>query len=965
MLQLISAPRHLRGLRTFVAFLLAVGFCCTNAAAQGVGSGTIQGRVTDESGGALPGVTVTLTSPALQVPELAATTEGDGTYSFRDLPPGEYQVVYDLSGFQRVVRQQLRLTVGFVARVDAAMKVSGVEETLTVSAAAPVVDTTTTASSTNFTNEVLESVPRGRAIWDVLAMAPGVNAAAAPDVGDSGMSHRSNLTNYGGTGQPKLSVEGVNVQTLNDRSGAYYMDYANFDEVQVKAAGNDAEMAGAGVNFLAVVKSGGNDFHGTYHGAFQNSALQSNNIDSRLEAQGLQDDASLKHYYDLSGDLGGRIVPDRLWFYGAAVRQELVTRILGFEESPGPDGRYLTTDDVPADTLTRLDNQTLKLSYQPATKYRLVGLYQRGLKYLPDGAQDGDRFTPLEATTNYRFVSTVWKGELQATPTNKMLFNLVSGYFGYAADYKAQAFADQPGNPSRQDLSTGLFTGPTTSASRRPVWRYQTEGSFSYFPTPNRTGKHDLKAGFNSYYEGTGTRYLTKVSGNYLLIFDDGVPFELTTYNYPVDPTSKMTALGIYVKDTWSIGQRLTANIGVRYDRYHSFLPAQTKEQGPFGLAGTFEKQDVLTWNRIVPRLGIAWDVTGNGRTVVKATYGKFNYSMGAGFASAYNRNALSSATYRWNDPNGSGDFETGEVNLDTNGPDFVSITGANNNLINPDLRQPSTQEYTASLERELMPGIAVRGIYVYKTERDLYRQINILRPLSAYDIPVTRRDPGADGLLDTGDDGPMVALYDYNRAYRGSAFVGNQYQNSPNTDRYQSLEAGITKRPSHGWNLAASFGSTKNHRWLASPASTPADLEYPVDNTWAWFGRISGAYDLPKGLQLGVMLQSQSGAYGQRTYVFRRTDASGPALSQLASVTMRLEEYGSEQAAAVNTLNFRVTKDFRLTGSSRMGVEVNAYNMLNSNAATRVNYASGPSYGYVTAILPPRIVRFGLKFSF
>jgi outer membrane receptor protein involved in Fe transport len=943
--------------------LAVVSLFASLSAAQGVGSGTIQGKVTDESGASLPGVTVTLTGPALQVPQMVTTTETDGTYSFRDLRAGEYQVAYELSGFQRIVRAGLRLTVGFVAKVDATMKVNAIQESVTVSAASPVVDTTTTASSTNFTNEVLESVPRGRAIWDVLAMAPGVTAAAAPDVGDSGMSHRSNLSNYGGTGLPKLSIEGVNVQTLNDRSGAYYMDYANFDEVQVKAAGNDAEMANAGVNFLAVVKSGGNQFHGTYHAAYQNSGLQSSNIDAALEAQGLQDEAPLDHYYDISGDLGGRIIRDRLWFYGAATRQELSSGILGFASAPGPDGRYLTSDDVTADALTRLDNQTLKLSYQPATKYRIVGLYQRGLKYLPDGAQDGDRFTPLEATTNYRFVSTVWKGELQATPAKNLMVNFVSGYFGYNADYKAQAFADKAGNPSREDISTGLFTGPTTSASRRPVWRYQTEGSLSYF-VPNGGGKHNLKAGFNTYSEGTGTSYLNKVSGNYLLMYDDGAPFQITTYNYPVDPTSKMSALGIYVKDSWTIGTRLSANLGVRYDRYHSFLPAQVKQQGAFGGAGSFDRQNVLTWNKVVPRVGIAWDVSGNAKTVVKATFGIFDAPMGAGFASAYNKNALSSATYLWDDPNGSGDFEPGEVDLDTNGPDFVSITGAANNLLNPDLHQPTTQEYSASLERELAPTIAVRGIYVYKTERDLYRQINVLRPLSAYTIPVPRTDPGPDGVLKTGDDGGVVTLYDYTSAYRGSAFVGNEYQNSPSPDRYQSIEGAITKRPSNGWNVAASFGTTKNHRWLTTPASTPADLSNPLDDTWSWFGRISGAYDLPKGVQVGVMLQSQSGAYGQRTYVFRRTDPSGPPLVQLSTVTMRLDTYGAQQARSVNTLNLRFSKEFKIR-TTRLGAEINIYNLLNANPATAVTWASGPSYGYVTAILPPRIARFGVKFTF
>jgi hypothetical protein len=933
------------------------------AYAQSVASAAIQGQVTDESAGALPGVTVTVTSPALQVPQVVVTTEADGTYRVPDLPSGVYQIEYELSGFQKFVRSGVQLAVGFVAKIDVPLKIGGMQETVQVSGASPVVDVATTATSTNFNNEVLQSVPRGRAIWDVLAMAPGVTVAAAPDVGDSNMSHRSNITNYGGSGQPKLAIEGVNVQTLNDRSGAYYMDYANFDEVQVKAAGNDAEMSTGGLNFLAVIKSGGNQFHGTYHGAYQSQSMQANNIDAGLTAQGVQNSAPLRHYYDASGDLGGRLIRDRLWFYGAAVRQELVTQLLGFERGPGPDGTYLTSDDEAADTLTRLDNETLKVSLQLAPKYKLLGVYQRGVKFLPDGAQDGSRFRPFEATTNYHFRSLVSKAELQGTPTDRLLFNVVGGYFGYVANYTAQS--DDRGNPSRQELETTLFTGPTNSASRRPVWRYQSEGSVTYFGKRNRTGKHDLKAGYSAYFEGTGTSYLNKNSGNYLLTFDHGAASQITTYNYPVDPVSKMRTVGVYVKDAWTVGPRLTANIGVRWDRYHSLVPEQTKVQGVFGTAGAFPRVDVLTWNRAVPRVGLAWDVAGNGRTVVKGTYGLFNYSMGAGFASAYNQNALTSTTYRWRDVNGNRDYDTGEVNLDTNSTDFISVSGASNNLLNPDLRQPLTTEATASIERELLPNVAVRGTYVYKKEDNLYRQINVLRPLEAYNIPVQRTDPGPDGALGTGDDGGAVTLYDYDAAYRGSKFVGNQYQNSPNDDTYNSLEASVTRRTTKRWGLIASFGATRNHRWLTSPASTPADLAQPVDNTWTQFGRISGSYQLPYDVQVGLLLQSQSGTPGQRTFVFRQRDNSGPALVQLTTLTMRLDPFGEEKGPATNTMNLRLTKAFRVTATSRMGIELNLYNVLNSNAATATTYVSGPTYGYVTEILPPRIVRVGLTFDF
>ncbi len=958
------------------ALLLAVFALASPVRGQSVTSAVIQGRVTDQSSGVLPGVDVSLTGPALQVPALTTVTAADGSYFFRDLPAGVYQIEYKLSGFQTVRREAFRLTVGFVARVDISMSIGGIEETLTVTGESPVVDTKSTASTTNFTNEILQTVPRGSAIWDVLAMAPGVTSTAAVDVGDSGMSHRSDLTNYGGTGLPKLAIEGINVQTGSDKSGAYYMDYTNYDEVQVKSAGNDAEMATSGLNFLATIKSGGNDYHGNYRANYQGPSLQGNNIDSSLTSQGVQNKAPLQHYYDLAGDLGGRIVRNKLWFYGSVTRQDLATQLLGFEKSPGPDGVYLTSDDVPGVTTTRLDNQTLKLSYQPTARYRVIGVYQRGVKALPDGAQDGSRFRPLEATTNYYFDSKVWKGELQGTPTDKLLFNVVGGFYGYVADYTAQGFADVPGNPSRQNLDTTVFTGPTSQASKRPNWRSQSEGSVSYFASPSRFGKHDLKAGYSLAFEGTGTGYLEKASGDYQLQFESigGVPnqpFQIITYSYPVDPTNLMRSAGLYVKDSWTVSSRLTANVGMRWDRYHAFVPNQSKAAGAFSAAGTFPGVEVLTWKRVVPRAAIAWDVFGNGRTVVKATYGIFNTPLTNGFAGSQNKASLVSTTYRWRDLNGNGDYDPGEVNLNNNGPDFVSITSAANNINNPNLDQPYSQEATASLERELVKNVAVRATYVYQRESDLYRSANVLTPYSAYNIPIVRTDPGPDGKVGNADDGGPVTIYDYDAAYRGSKFVGNENLNGGNVNYYNSIDAGLTKRSSNRWSLSGTMGGTKNHVWSQPFFVTPNEVPFALNETWSWHGNFNGSIRLPYDVQFSALWTVTSGIPGARSYVFKATDTSGPALKQLTSVTQLLEPLGSQRTPTVSSVNLRGLKEFKM-GTTKIGVEFDVYNLLNANAPTPtstgaagVTYASGPTYGYVTSILPARIARFGVKFSF
>jgi hypothetical protein len=178
-----------------VCLLLVAGSASTFA--QSVASGTIHGIVRNESGASLPGVTATITGPSLQVGQLVAVSEVDGNYRFIDLPAGIYRVAFELPGFTTFIREELRLNVGFVARVDVTLSVGKLEESVTVSGLTPVVDVSSTSTSVTLTQEVLNSTPRGRGMTDIFAMTPGVTTAGTPDVGDSNLASRQNIENYG------------------------------------------------------------------------------------------------------------------------------------------------------------------------------------------------------------------------------------------------------------------------------------------------------------------------------------------------------------------------------------------------------------------------------------------------------------------------------------------------------------------------------------------------------------------------------------------------------------------------------------------------------------------------------------------------------------------------------------------------------------------------------------------------
>jgi hypothetical protein len=207
--------------------------CRPGRGADGRIVGVIHGTITDESGAALPGVTATLTSPAVQLRQIVVVSDSEGNYRFAQLPVGVYRITYELTGFSTFVRDELRLPVGFIARVDIALKIGQLEESVTVTGESPVIDTTSTTTSVNFTTETLNEIPRGRDLAMVYSMAPGVTLAGTPDVGGSNMANRQNIASEGVGLQPKLQIEGMNIVLSDDQnSGVYSTRYARRDPAQ-------------------------------------------------------------------------------------------------------------------------------------------------------------------------------------------------------------------------------------------------------------------------------------------------------------------------------------------------------------------------------------------------------------------------------------------------------------------------------------------------------------------------------------------------------------------------------------------------------------------------------------------------------------------------------------------------------------------------------------------------------------
>src|SRR5262245_14926765 len=284
----------------------------TPAMAQTVRTGSISGTVSDDSSAHIPGVTVTLTSPALQVPQLVKTTDSQGEYQFVDLPVGTYRLAFELSGFTRLIRDDLSLGTGFAARVDIVLQLANLQETVTVTGQSPLIDVTNTRGGAAITSAILETIPNNRTYGDIIALTPGLTPSAPPQVGQVGFGAlTSGYRSYGITGQERVFMDGVNMQS-NEAP-----DFAISEEIDTKSFGTTAETPTVGAQIQMIVKSGGNDFHGRYKEEYVNHNLDSTNVDDALRAQGISAGDALVFAHDFIGDLGGRIVRNKLWFYGA------------------------------------------------------------------------------------------------------------------------------------------------------------------------------------------------------------------------------------------------------------------------------------------------------------------------------------------------------------------------------------------------------------------------------------------------------------------------------------------------------------------------------------------------------------------------------------------------------------------------------------------------------------------------
>ncbi|MEO7134972.1 MAG: carboxypeptidase-like regulatory domain-containing protein, partial [Vicinamibacterales bacterium] len=249
--------------------------------------GRINGTVSDNTGAVLPGVTVTASSPALIQPQVQVTG-GDGGFRFLALPPGVYSIDFELTGFNSVKRQDVRVVINQTLTVDMQLQVATLQETVTVTGASPIVDTSTTAMGTNFTKELLTEIPNARDVWAAMAQAPGIQMTSF-DVGGSNTGNQSGYRSYGFDTQNQTRVEGIDT-TEGTSANAGYFDFGSFEEFQVGGAGADSGAFAGGAVLSISIKSGGDRFTGTWYSDYVGEKYLSDNVPDFLKTSNTPDE---------------------------------------------------------------------------------------------------------------------------------------------------------------------------------------------------------------------------------------------------------------------------------------------------------------------------------------------------------------------------------------------------------------------------------------------------------------------------------------------------------------------------------------------------------------------------------------------------------------------------------------------------------------------------------------------------
>jgi hypothetical protein len=723
------------------------------AAASAQQSAGIAGVIRDTSGGVLPGVTVEASSPALIEKIRTVTSDTEGRYNIVELPPGTYTVTFTLTGFGVFKREGLALPSGFTATVDAEMRVGALEESITVSGATPMVDTQNVRKQLVATADLLTELPTSsKQIYTLVTLTPGYTG-----VTDVGGQYASEAGAFHGKRGTKVSFNGMGVENSSGNS-SYQINAATVEEMVLQTSGVSAEVNADGPVMNIVPKSGSNTFQTILNGVYSNNSMESDNLTDELRTRGLTAANKRVKIFDEAASVGGPIKRDKLWFFGAFRTWGMAKQFAGVywnktqNESLTPPGAilrvvpYTPWVDRPLDSRSArwesYDSKSGRLTWQAAAKHKLDFFidHQIGCNCGSIGATNTvETYVGSYSFEPNRFIQVSYNSPV----TSRLLLEAASG--ASISQWNQTWHAGvQPDIASVTDIGLGITYGSSATYRGRPNYTNRTTQRFS---ATYVTGSHTFKTGVQT--EQLATDQFIFANANMSYLFRNGLPIALTQWATPYREEDKGHDLGIFVQDQWKVGQ-FTLNLGVRYDQFVGFDPAQDTPGTP---DSTFEKSypgvasaptfynawvsprhfakvtEIPNWKDINPRLGIAYDLFGDGRTALKTSLGRYVAKTNVDVSQQLNpiNTSVNSALRAWGDANGNYVPDCDLGNFDGNG-ECGPITNrffgqANPNAISwsDTVRKgwgvrDSNWDFSAEIQHELQPRLSLSGGYFRNT---------------------------------------------------------------------------------------------------------------------------------------------------------------------------------------------------------------------------------------------------------
>ena len=1029
-------------------FLVFVAFYPSAVFAQS----SIAGVVRDVSGAVLPGVTVEAASPVLIEKVRTGTSDGSGQYRITELPPGTYSITMTLPGFSVVKRENVEIAGAGVMTINGELRVGGVQETITVTGESPLVDVQSTRRQQVVDDDTIKALPATRGYNALVFLVPSVTGGSNQiDL----MPAMRIFYSHGGRGnEGRVSVDGLSVGSAFNGGGVsgYIVDTSNSQEMQLTLSGGlgETEMGGATVNF--VPKTGGNTFSGNAFFSNAGKWSQSSNIDDRLKGFGLPDPPALYKNWDVSGSLGGPIKRDKLWFFGNYRDLGSHDAILGMfanVNAGNPNSwSYVPDRGVPARSAVAATIQAIRLTSQVTPKNK-VGFYydyqkqcngsttttekqdgtcrSRGTDWVASGTTTNvapEAASGAQGTQGGAFgYASTYQSVIQATYTSTLTSKLLleAGVSSYMSKW---GWMEPPGAilDLNQVVEQNALNGMPANLTYRALdWNFNNMQN----PTPWRaalsyvTGAHSMKFGYQGVYNRTDSfNHYNHTRVNYR--FAGGVPNRLTMNYGDFLSKDRSQSTSFFAQDQWTMG-RMTLQGAVRYDRAWSWSP---DDQGIdhadkfHPLAGiAFPRVEGVTgFNDITPRMGVAYDLFGNGKTSVKVNAGKYLESannqnrytlMNPAGATRFQR----TVNRAWNDRGGLGTDGDYVPQCDLLNPQANGECGAWDDLtfgvpkppaaINSDILhgwgvRPSDWQFGASVQHEVVPRVSVEIGYNRRWFNGFTVTDNRATVASDYDLFSFTAPTGVGESLPVAGQTITAFNPDPTIAASNNPYVTFADDYGKTIQYWHGVDFNANARLRNGLVFQ---GGTSTGRGIRDNCEVTAKLPelLLVLGTWQrpdscrveepWLTQFRGltAYTIPKiDLAVSASFQFKPGTLGvggndtatngtsvAANYNVPNAVAAaslGRPLSLSAvntAVNMLLP--GQLYGERVNQVDLRFAKVLRF-GRTKTLVGLDLYNLFNANPGLTYGQAwgaDGATWLRPTSILYPRFVRFNATVDF